>query len=224
MSGNFFAIRHRLDKERLQGQQGHGGMSMWMKEIFGTELIYLVECFILYSLIGWVVESLYMSFCNRKWTNRGFVFGPFCPIYGFGGVVGNMLMKPLSGHLVCLYLAGAIVATVFEYLVGVLMQKTLHEVWWDYHEKPFNYKGIICLESTIAWGFYAIIIVKFLNGRMMRLVSRVPFTVGRRLCMIVIVYYFLDFSYHLLEATGYDMKAQKERVKEAYRSFRERWS
>lgn len=197
---------------------------MWTWKILGTELIYLVECFILYSFIGWVVESLYMSFCNRKWTNRGFTFGPFCPIYGFGGVVGYMLMNPFREHLVGLYFVGAILATVFEYLVGVLMQKTLHEVWWDYNEKPFNYKGIICLESSVAWGFYAIIIVKFLNGRMMNLVSRVPMTIGRRLCWCVIFVYFVDFTYHLLLALGYNPDAQKRRVKDIYRNFRTRWN
>jgi uncharacterized membrane protein len=196
---------------------------MWTREIMGTEVIYLVECFILYSLIGWVVESLYMSFCNRRWTNRGFTFGPFCPIYGFGGVVGYILMHPLSSHLVCLYLVGAALATTFEYLVGILMQKVLHEVWWDYHQKPFNYKGIICLESTLAWGFYAIIIVRFLNGCMMNLVSRVPFTIARRLCWLVILIYFVDFSYHLLAALGYDLDEKKEKAKDIYRNFREKF-
>lgn len=196
---------------------------MWTREFFGTELIYLVECFILYSFLGWVVESLYMSLCNRKWTNRGFAFGPFCPIYGFGGVVGYIIMNPLSGHLAGLYLFGVVLATTFEYLVGVLMQKTLHEVWWDYHDKPFNYKGIICLESSIAWGFYAIIIVRYLNGKMMSVVSRVPFELGKILCYLVIVWYLLDFGYHLLLAMGYDMK-QGHRVKRAYQNFRERWS
>ena len=134
-----------------------------------------------------------------------------------GGVVGNMLMRPLSGHVIWLYIIGAIAATVFEYLVGILMQRTLHEVWWDYHEKPFNYKGIICLESTVAWGFYAIIIVKFLNERMMSVVSRVPFDIARRICWCVILYYFFDFSYHLLEAMGYDLKAQREKLKDFFR-------
>lgn len=194
---------------------------MWMKVVFGTQLIYLVECFILYSFLGWVVESLYMSLCNRKWTNRGFAFGPFCPIYGFGGVVGSLLMKPLSGHLIWLYLAGAVVATAFEYLVGMLMQRTLHEVWWDYHEKPFNYKGIICLESTLAWGFYAVVIVKFLNGRMLNFVSSVPLAAGKWLCRLIIVYYLLDFFYHLLDAVGYDVQEKKSRIRETYHNFRE---
>lgn len=199
---------------------------MWTRQILGTELIYLVECFILYSFIGWVVESLYMSFCNRKWTNRGFIFGPFCPIYGFGGVLGYIIMHPLGGHLIGLYFFGAALATTFEYLVGILMRKVLHQIWWDYNEKPFNYKGIICLESSIAWGFYAIIIVKFLNQRMMSLVTRVPFRVGVRLCQIIILYYFVDFIYHFLKARGHeiDLKAPGRKIKDVYYNLRERWS
>lgn len=66
-----------------------------------------------------------------------------------------------------LYLAGAFTATVFEYMVGRLMLRLFGEVWWDYREKPFNYQGIICLESTIAWGFYAVIIIGYLHQAVM---------------------------------------------------------
>ena len=61
---------------------------MWAKEIMGFELYYLVGAFVIYSMLGWLVESIYMSFCNKKITNRGFAKGPFCPIYGFGAVLG----------------------------------------------------------------------------------------------------------------------------------------
>ncbi len=87
---------------------------MWSKEMFGTDLYHLTAAFIIYSMLGWLVESIYMSLCNRKLTNRGFGRGPFCPIYGFGGVIGYLLLHPLRGHLVQLYLVGALLATAFE--------------------------------------------------------------------------------------------------------------
>ncbi|MDE5748781.1 MAG: putative ABC transporter permease, partial [Acetatifactor sp.] len=55
---------------------------MWTKEMFGTDFYHLIAAFIVYSMLGWLVESIYMSFCNKKLTNRGFAKGPFCPIYG----------------------------------------------------------------------------------------------------------------------------------------------
>ena len=132
---------------------------MWTKEIFGTDVYHLVSAFIVYSVIGWCVESIYMSICNRKITNRGFAKSPFCPIYGFGAVIGYLVLSPLQAHVLWLYLTGALAATMFEFLVGKLMLRLFGEVWWDYNDKPYNYKGIVCLESTIAWGFYAVIII-----------------------------------------------------------------
>ena len=76
--------------------------------------------------------------------------GPFCPIYGVGAVVGYLVLHPFANNLVALYFVGAVLATVFEYLVAKLMLRLFGEVWWDYHDKPCNYKGIVCLESTIA--------------------------------------------------------------------------
>jgi len=90
---------------------------MWTKELLGTDVYHLLACFVIYSILGWIVESIYMSFCNKKLTNRGFGTGPFCPIYGFGAVFGYMILRPLQGQYVKLYLAGAIIATVFD-------------IWW----------------------------------------------------------------------------------------------
>ena len=111
---------------------------MWTKEIFGTDVYHLVSAFIIYSVIGWLVESIYMSFCNHKLTNRGFGKGPFCPIYGFGAVVGYLMLRPLEQDVVKLYFVGAVAATVFEFLVGKLMLRLFGEVWWDYKDKPCN--------------------------------------------------------------------------------------
>ena len=168
---------------------------MWSREMFGTDVYHLVAAFILYSILGWTVESIYMSFCNRKLTNRGFGKGPFCPIYGFGGVLGYLILSPLSGHYIKLYFAGAVLATAFEYLVGRLMLKVFGEVWWDYNEKPCNYQGIICLESTIAWGFYAVIIIMFLHGKILGFIDRYDPAMGEKLCLMVLFLVTLDYLF-----------------------------
>lgn len=170
---------------------------MWGRELLGTDVYHLVSTFIIYSMLGWGAESLYMSWCNRRPTNRGFGAGPYCPIYGFGGVVCYLIFSPLRGHIVLLYIAGALTATAFEFLVGIAMQRIFHQVWWDYNDKPFNYKGLICLESTIAWGFYAVIIIYFLNGRILSFIDGRDRDLGILLCRIVIAVFILDYTFKL---------------------------
>lgn len=220
---------------------------MWTKELLGTDVYHLISAFIIYSVIGWLVESIYMSFCNRKLTNRGFGRGPFCPIYGFGGVLGYLILHPLGKNLLELYFAGAVLATTFEYLVGRLMLKIFGEVWWDYNEKPCNYQGIICLESTVAWGFYAIIIINFLHGKILGVIDRYDMEWGIRGCKLVLFLVLIDYVVKLMNLFHFNphayrkhclrycsnmkcenhfytsIREKKESLMEAYRSFRARW-
>lgn len=199
---------------------------MWMKEFAGYDFYHLICCFFLFSILGWMVESIYMSFCNRKLTNRGFMTGPFCPIYGFGAVAGYLILHPLADNLVVLYFVGAFLATVFEFLVAKLMLKLFGEVWWDYNEKPYNYKGIVCLESTIAWGFYAVIIITFLFDKIMSFVDRYPVAWGIKTIIFIMVMVALDFGYHFTMALGFQTKISnmwqehKTSVTEFYHRFR----
>lgn len=200
-----------------------GDMIMWTRELFGSDVYHLIAAFVIYSVLGWFVESVYMSFCNHRLTNRGFAKGPFCPIYGFGAVIGYLVLNPLSGHYVTLYLTGAFLATTFEYLVGIMMQKLLGEVWWDYTEKPMNYKGIICLESTIAWGFYAVIITMFLHERVLHLIDAMDMAYGRILCIVILAIVTVDYLIRLYLLFKTSIQEEKDRLIDKYRSFRARW-
>lgn len=197
---------------------------MWGRPFMGTDVYHVIAWFILYSILGWFVESVYMSFCNHKITNRGFAKGPFCPIYGFGFVGALFILKPISHQFVLLYIAGAVLATLFEFIVARLMIRFLGEVWWDYNDKPFNYKGIICLESTIAWGFYTLFLFGFLQNIVVHISDRVAMPVGIRICKIVLVVFSLDFICQLMRALkrNYSEKylEQVEKVKDRYLSFR----
>lgn len=195
---------------------------LWEYEFFGTDIYHIIASFLIYSFLGWLVESIYMSICNRKLTNRGFAKGPFCPIYGVGAVVGYMILHPLEEHYILLYIAGAVIATVFEYLVGKLMLRLFGEVWWDYTEKPLNYKGLVCLESTIAWGFYAIIIIMFLNAKIMEWIDRYSGEWGRWLVAIFMMIAFCDFSVQLYHVLNLNFKKSCDIVRKYYHFLRDR--
>lgn len=154
----------------------------------------LVNAFFLYSFMGWVMECIVIRREKGTWENRGFARSPFCIIYGFGAMIGYALLKPFAGNYIVLALLGAVLATVFEYLVARLMLRLFGTLWWDYSKKPFNYKGILCLESTVGWGFIAFILFRFLHNAVFGVVKNVNGQSGMVLAIVLVVVYLVDFS------------------------------
>ncbi|MEZ3433660.1 MAG: putative ABC transporter permease [Lachnospiraceae bacterium] len=165
----------------------------WNKVIFGWSAYHVVLWFLTYSILGWIVESIYMSICNRKITNRGFTKGPMCPIYGFGALTVFFLLRPYSDNPVRLFFMGMFLATALEFITARIMQRIFGEIWWDYREKPFNYRGIICLESSVAWGFYTVGLFLFLHNLVVNMVDCVPLLAGKIIGSIILVLYMIDF-------------------------------
>ena len=195
----------------------------WNRVIFGVGSYELVMWFLTYGMLGWLVESIYMSFCNKKLTNRVFGRGPFCPIYGVGALTVFFLLRPYSENRVLLFFMGSFFATILEYLTALLMQKVFGEVWWDYNEKPFNYKGIICLESSIAWGFYTLFLFMFLQNTVEGIVALIPLYVGRVAGSVLITVFGMDFLSSFYNVKKDDMPecvtGPIERIKENIRNF-----
>ncbi len=188
---------------------------MWDRQILGFDFYHIALWFIFYSVIGWAVESIYMSWCNRKLTNRGFNKGPFCPIYGFGFVGAYLLFRPFAERYVLLYFLGVIAGTSFELLVAMIMKKFLGQVWWDYTNKPFNYKGVLCLESSIAWGFYCLFLFGFLQKFVSRTSDLIPENVGILFIKTTAVVFILDFTVQLTRALGihYSMTEMRNKLR-----------
>lgn len=168
--------------------------------------------FFLYSILGWLVESLYMSFCNKKLTNRGFIHGPICPIYGLGGVSVHIILEDFAGNYILLYIVGALLATTLEFMTAKLMIKIFGCVWWDYSNKPYNYKGILCLESTIAWGFYAILDSMIIYNLIFKIINIVPENIGKIVVVAITIYFLIDLSYSLLHAKKGDVEAEENNM------------
>ena len=110
----------------------------WNRMIFGFDSYHVILWFLTYSILGWVVESIYMSICNKKLTNRGFATGPFCPIYGVGALTVFFALRPYSNNGLLLFVLGSLLATTIEFLTAVIMKRVFGEIWWDYNEKPFQ--------------------------------------------------------------------------------------
>ena len=133
-----------------------------------------VLLFFLYCFLGWVWESCYVSVCRRQWVNRGFLHGPLLPIYGSGAILILFVTLPAEENLWLVWLLGMIAATALEYVTGDVMERLFKVRYWDYSKKRFNLNGHICLSSSIAWGFFSILLVRFLPPPVGRLLTSVP--------------------------------------------------
>ena len=119
--------------------------------------------FYFYCLCGWVWESCYVSACQRRWVNRGFLHGPLLPIYGSGAIIILFAVIPVEDNLYLVWLFGMIAATALEYATGAAMERLFKVRYWDYSKQKFNLNGHICLTSSIAWGFFSILLVRFIH-------------------------------------------------------------
>ena len=129
--------------------------------------------FITYSFLGWIMESIFRSICERKIINTGFLKGPFCPIYGIGAIIMIVFLKGFSNNLLLLFIIATIVLTLWEYIVGVLLEKLFHTKYWDYSNHKFNFQGRICLMNSIFWGILGIVFIKFIHPFIESIITRI---------------------------------------------------
>ncbi len=148
--------------------------------------------FVIYSFLGWIFESTVVSINTKRLVNRGFLNGPFCPIYAVGAVSIIFILTPFKYNVMYVYFGSCIVATLLEYIIGFGMEKLFHTRWWDYSENKFNINGRVCLSSTIAWGFLSILMMYFMQPRVEILVNKIPLDIGISLALFLIFYFLVD--------------------------------
>ena len=171
--------------------------------------------FVIYSFLGWCAEVIFNTINTGHFVNRGFLSGPVCPIYGFGVLIAFNIFKPIEHNYIALYIFGCIGATAFEYLTAQLMLKLFGEVWWNYDHLKYNYKGIICLQSTLGWGVVAVFIFGFLNKFVERFVFSIDSRVVSVMAVILVLSYLIDFTRNFIDSisrTHLDVKGEVRKL------------
>lgn len=133
-------------------------------------------CFVIYSVVGWIWESTYCTIVERRWQNRGFLYGPVCPIYGTG-IVGIMLLwgqMVQAGHTMTWYqvfLTVMVGSAILEYVTHWALEKLFHAYWWDYSNMPLNLNGRICLPASTFFGLGGLLIIYVLYEPTVQIIS-----------------------------------------------------
>lgn len=123
----------------------------------------IIMYFIVYSFLGWVMESVLKTVTQKKLVNSGFLYGPFCPIYGFGAIIMFLFLKDFKDNIILLFLIGFFVLSLWEYLVGWLLEKMFNAKYWDYSNKKFNIKGRVCLLNSLFWGILGVVFITYMH-------------------------------------------------------------
>lgn len=129
--------------------------------------------FVLYSILGWIYETIYCSVKTLKWDNRGMLIGPYCPIYGVGAVLDVLVCGGLPGYG-AVFLTCMLGSAVLEYSTSYTTEKLFHAVWWDYSNLPLNIKGRICLPCSLGFGAAGLIVLYGLHPYMARITDSIP--------------------------------------------------
>lgn len=138
----------------------------------------LIWIFIIYAFIGWCTEVTYAALDRGVFVNRGFLNGPYCPIYGCGVVIVVMILTPLKENLLLLFAGSVILTSVLEFITGFILEKAFHNKWWDYSNKPFNIKGYVCLKFSIYWGLACTFIMDILHPIIYEAIRMIPYIAG----------------------------------------------
>lgn len=171
--------------------------------------------FYFYCFCGWCFESAYVSLKSRKPVNRGFMRGPFLPLYGSGAIMMLIVSMPFQDNVVLTYFAGVIGATALEYVTGVTMEALFKVRYWDYSKQPFNFQGHICLSSSVAWGFLTILMTKVVHKPVEQFVLSIPGNVLFPVTMFLSVYIVADFTLSFKAAMELrDLLVKMQKLKE----------
>ncbi|CDF58266.1 putative ABC transporter permease [Thermobrachium celere] len=155
---------------------------------------YLFLCFIFYSFLGWIIEVLYHIYKDKRFINRGFLYGPICPIYGFSAVILIITLGKYKNPLL-IFIIGSLIASIIEYITGYLLELFFHTKWWDYSNEKYNIKGYICLKFSIYWGAFSLVFIKLIHPNVSKIITTINQKYGEIVYNIILVIFIMDTLY-----------------------------
>lgn len=142
--------------------------------IFGYDIRVYFLLFIIYAVIGWCMEVTCKLIQYKRFINRGFLIGPYCPIYGYGAILITILLKKYTGDPLVLFVMSIFLFTILEYLTSYFMEKIFKARWWDYSKKKFNINGRVCLSTMLPFGILGMFVMYVSNPFLLGKIEMIP--------------------------------------------------
>ena len=149
--------------------------------------------FLIYSFLGWLLETALAAARKGRLLNRGFLNAPFSPVYGLASILFAVFLPELRSAPLFLFLGGMLLATALELITAILLERIFRQKWWDYSQEPWNFGGYICLKYSLVWGVLALFCLFLGNPLLTALSDWLPQTVGRILQIVILALLAVDF-------------------------------
>lgn len=153
---------------------------------------YYFILYIIYSIIGWLIEVILTFIKKKKFINRGFFIGPYCPIYGKGALLVIILLNNYQENPLVLFTLSIAICSIIEYFGSYILQKLFNTSWWDYSSKKYNINGRICLETMIPFGLGCVALIYFINPIISKLILSIDFEILNILAIVILILYIID--------------------------------
>ena len=167
------------------------------------KIIEYITYFFIYSFLGWIIETIYAMFVHGYFVKRGFLFGPICPIYGFGAVLLLMATKKLYKKPFLKFLIATIAFTLFEYMVSFILEMLFGLRWWDYSNDFLNIQGRVSLLYSIFWGVIGLILLEklhpYIQDKIQKITKGNTNNIQRIVCFLLIGILIADTVFSILK-------------------------
>ena len=183
--------------------------------MFETFIIYFL-LFMIYSIIGYLVEVICVSFADKKLTtSRGFLIGPYLPIYGTGTLIMTCFLSKYKNDVLALFIMSTILCTILEYMTSYVLEKIFKLRWWDYSEQSFNINGRVCLSNGVLFGFGGVIVVELVNPILKELLYNIPTWLIISLGVFLLAVFIIDLTISMYIMTRLKINVSKYTKKDA---------
>ena len=145
-----------------------------------------------FGIIGWIIECIHCSRLKGHFTNRGYLFGPYCPIYGFATLTAYLILYRFKSNLVFLFLLSVLLVFIIEYITSYSMEKIFNARWWDYSLEKYNINGRICLKNGILFGIMSLVFIYYLIPLYISIFNQIPKNILNIISMAMFFAFILD--------------------------------
>lgn len=156
------------------------------------ELAILYLLFMLYSFLGWSMEVICKLIEKHRFINRGFLIGPYCPIYGCGCIAMILLLYKYLEDPIILFFMAIIICSILEYSTSFIMEKLFKTRWWDYSNKKYNLNGRICLDTMLPFGLLGCLVLYIINPFFSKIINKLPVNIMVTLSLIILITFIID--------------------------------